>query len=84
MQFFSIYLILLPFFIHISQNILDFDFIQIVSLNFSLNFCAEVVIIHRMHEILLFDYEPPLLVESSLKLFLQYSEILNNSHHILL
>lgn len=66
MQLLGIHLVLLPFFLHIGQKILDFDLMLVVALDFSLNFCAEVVDEHRMHIILLLHDESPLLVESAL------------------
>lgn len=66
MQLLGIHLVLLPFFLHIGQKILDFDLMLVVALDFSLNFCAEVVDEHRMHKILLLHDESPLLVESAL------------------
>lgn len=70
MQFFRLHLVLLPFFLHISCKIFDFDLMLVVALNFSLNLCAEIVDEHRMYEILLLHDESHLLVESTLKLIL--------------
>ena len=56
----------------------------VVAIDFPLYLCAEIMNKHRMHKILLLYNEPSLLVKSSLKLILQSSEILNDSHHVLL